>query len=79
MYGIGLGSAMPNADFGRQVFWSNEYNVLNDLILVVLLVAIPFAALSELVVDHPRLWEKLMRMHLFPSHWVTRRGETNCP
>jgi len=41
-----------------------------QVILVVLLVSIPFAALSELVVDHPRFWEKLMPRHWFPHHWV---------
>lgn len=29
------------------------------VILTVLLVAIPFAVLSELIVDHPRFWEAL--------------------
>ena len=30
---------------------------------MVLLVAIPFAMLSELVVDHPRFWEKIKLRH----------------
>lgn len=29
------------------------------VIWIVFLVALPFAVLSELVVDHPRFWEKL--------------------
>ena len=35
------------------------------VIWVVLLVALPFAFLSEVVVDHPRFWEKL---------WPERKG-----
>ena len=30
-----------------------------SVIWVVLLVAIPFAFISEIVVDHPRFWEKI--------------------
>lgn len=40
---------------------------------VVLLVSIPFAALSELVVDHPRFWELLLPRHWFPRHWIEPR------
>jgi len=39
-------------------------NVIIDakVVLTVLLVAIPFAVISELIVDHPRFWE-LLRLH----------------
>ncbi|MDZ7748668.1 MAG: hypothetical protein U5K43_07365 [Halofilum sp. (in: g-proteobacteria)] len=30
------------------------------VVFIVLAVAVPFAAVSELVVDHPRFWEVLM-------------------
>ncbi len=32
-----------------------------SVIWVVLLVAIPFAFISEIIVDHPRFWEKIFR------------------
>jgi len=44
-----------------------------QVILIVLAVAIPFAIVSELVVDHPRFWEVLMPRAWFPRHWVQRR------
>ena len=44
-----------------------------EVVLIVLAVAIPFAALSELVVDHPRFWEILMPRSWFPAHWIARR------
>ncbi|MDZ7737228.1 MAG: hypothetical protein U5P41_14935 [Gammaproteobacteria bacterium] len=47
------------------------------LILIVLTVAVPFAAISELVVDHPRFWEVLMPRSWFPPHWVTHNHKTN--
>jgi hypothetical protein len=42
------------------------------VIVLVLAVAVPFAALSELVVDHPRFWERLMPSTRFPAHWIHR-------
>lgn len=44
------------------------------VVLIVLAVAIPFAAISELIVDHPRFWEVLLPRHWFPPHWV-RKGD----
>jgi hypothetical protein len=32
-----------------------------DVIWVVLLVAIPFAFISEVVVDHPKFWDKFFK------------------
>lgn len=44
------------------------------VILIVLGVAIPFAAISELVVDHPRFWDVLMPRAWFPHHWLNRHA-----
>lgn len=43
------------------------------VVLIVLAVAVPFAALSELLVDHPRFWEVLLPRSWFPAHWIARR------
>ena len=45
------------------------------VIAIVLAVAVPFAIISELVVDHPRFWEVLMPRAWFPSHWVQRHRD----
>lgn len=34
-----------------------------NIVITVLLVAIPFAVVSELIVDHPRFWEVLRLRH----------------
>lgn len=44
------------------------------MLLIVLVVAIPFALLGELVVDHPAFWDKLMPRRWFPAHWTSHRG-----
>lgn len=33
-----------------------------DLFLIALVVVIPFAILTELVIDHPRFWSKILRL-----------------
>lgn len=57
--------------------YATDPEITPRVIIIVGLVAIPFAVLSELAVDHPRFWEKLMPLHWFPRHRVVRRGETN--
>lgn len=41
------------------IFFATDAAINFRVILVVLLVAIPFAFISEIVVDHPRFWEKV--------------------
>lgn len=43
------------------------------VVVIVLAVAVPFAAVSELVVDHPRFWEVLLPRRWFPHRWIERR------
>lgn len=47
------------------------------VVLIVLAVAVPFAIISELVVDHPRFWEVLMPKSWFPAHWVAHKQDNN--
>lgn len=57
---------------------ATDATIDSRVILIVLAVAVPFAALSELVVDHPRFWEVLMPRSWFPSHWVAHQhNKTN--
>jgi len=37
--------------------FATDAKITFHVVLIVLLVAIPFAMLSELLVDHPRFWE----------------------
>lgn len=46
-----------------------------ELIPIVLAVAVPFAALGELIVDHPRFREILLPRAWFPRHCVGRDRE----
>ncbi len=36
------------------------------------IVAIPFAFVSEIVVDHPNFWK-----HFLPKHWFVKENENN--
>jgi len=42
------------------IFFATDAEISWSVIWVVLLVAIPFAAISELIVDHPRFWEGIL-------------------
>ncbi|MFA5751168.1 MAG: hypothetical protein WCX79_03960 [Candidatus Paceibacterota bacterium] len=39
---------------------------------VAMVVAIPFAFISEIIVDHPNFWK-----HFLPSHWFIKEQEKN--
>ena len=52
---------------------ATDAEINRDVVLIVLAVAVPFAIVSELVVDHPRFWEVLMPRTWFPPRWVARR------
>lgn len=41
------------------IFFATETTINFRVFWIVLLVAVPFAFLSEVVVDHPRFWEKI--------------------
>jgi hypothetical protein len=42
------------------IFLATDAEINFKVIYVVLIVAFPFAFISELVVDHPRFWEKIL-------------------
>ncbi|PJE51285.1 MAG: hypothetical protein COV29_00820 [Candidatus Yanofskybacteria bacterium CG10_big_fil_rev_8_21_14_0_10_36_16] len=42
------------------IFFATDAEINLNVIWIVFLVAIPFAFLSEVIVDHPRFWEKLI-------------------
>jgi len=68
-----IGVAMGLIEDLLAIVLATDAELEPQVILIVLLVSIPFAALSELIVDHPRFWEKLMPRHWFPRHWVEPR------
>lgn len=39
------------------IFFATDAKITWHVVWIVLLVAIPFAIISELIVDHPRFWE----------------------
>ena len=39
---------------------STDATIDSRVILIVLAVAIPFAFISEIIVDHPRFWKKII-------------------
>ena len=43
------------------IMFATEASIEWKVIWVVVAVAIPFAYISEVVVDHPRFWEKIFR------------------
>lgn len=57
---IGLG--MGVVEDLLAIFLATDSEINWRVIYVVIAVAIPFAFISEVVVDHPRFWEKI-----FPS------------
>lgn len=65
-----IGVAMGLVEDLLAIVLATDAKLEPQVVLIVLLVSIPFAALSELIVDHPRFWEKLMPRHWFPVHWV---------
>ncbi len=68
-----IGVAMGLVEDLLAIMLATDAEIEPQVVLIVLLVAIPFAALSELLVDHPNFWEKLMPRHWFPRHWVEPR------
>lgn len=67
-----IGVAMGLLEDLLAVALATDASIDARVVLIVLIVALPFAVVSELVVDHPRFWERLMPRAWFPSHWVRR-------
>lgn len=42
------------------VMIATDAEITPQVILIVLAVAVPFAFISEIVVDHPRFWQKVL-------------------
>ena len=68
-----IGVAMGLVEDLLAIVLATDAEIEPQVVLIVLLVAIPFAALSELVVDHPNFWERLMPRRWFPKNWVVPR------
>lgn len=45
------------------VWFATGEAITPDIVLIVFLVALPFAFISAVVVDHPRFWAVLFRVH----------------
>lgn len=54
-----IGVAMGVLEDLIAIAFATEETINFQVIWIVLLVAIPFAFISEVVVDHPRFWEKI--------------------
>lgn len=54
-----IGLLMGMAEDLIAIAFATESTINPKIILVVFLVALPFAFISEVVVDHPRFWEKI--------------------
>jgi len=57
------------------VFFATGAQITFDVFWVVLAVAVPFAFLSEVVVDHPRFWELFFK----PHEEDMRKGDSSYP
>ena len=55
-----VGVVMGTVEDLIAVFAATDAEFDFRIIGIVLLVAIPFAFISEVIVDHPRFWEKLL-------------------
>ncbi len=48
------------------IVFATDAEVNFRVILVVFAVALPFAFISEIIVDHPRFWEKIFKKKSLP-------------
>lgn len=55
-----IGIVMGLAEDILAIFFATDAEITPQVIFVVLAVAIPFAFISEIVVDHPRFWQKVL-------------------
>lgn len=55
-----IGLVMGIAEDLLAVWFATDAHITPHIFLVVTLVALPFAFVSEIVVDHPRFWQKVL-------------------
>ena len=64
---LAIGVIMGTIEDLIAVAFATDAEINLGVIAVVFAVALPFAFLSEIVVDHPRFWEKLLPEKKKPS------------
>ena len=57
-----VGVAMGMAEDILAVKFATGEPITGQVVWIVLLIALPFAVISEYVVDHPRFWKTLFRI-----------------
>ncbi len=55
-----IGIIMGTAEDLLAILFATDAHIDARVFVVVILVALPFAFISEIVVDHPRFWEKVL-------------------
>lgn len=55
-----IGIIMGTAEDLLAILFATDAQIDARVFIVVILVALPFAFISEIVVDHPRFWEKVL-------------------
>lgn len=55
-----IGIVMGIAEDLLAIFFATDAHITPHIFIVVVLVALPFAFISEVVVDHPRFWQKVL-------------------
>ena len=57
---IVIGVAMGLLEDLLAIAFATDAEITPKVILFVLIVAVPFAFISEIIVDHPRFWQKIL-------------------
>jgi len=57
---IVIGIVMGLSEDILAIIFATDAEITPRIILIVLAVAVPFAFISEIVVDHPRFWQKVL-------------------
>ena len=70
-----IGIAMGLVEDMLGVWLATETPIDRDIVFIFLAVFVPFAAISELLVDNPYLWEVLLPRSVSPSHSLAGRPE----
>lgn len=58
-----IGVAMGVVEDVIAIMFATDAQIDWNVIWVVVAVAIPFAFISEVIVDHPRFWESIFKKH----------------
>lgn len=74
-----IGVVMGLAEDLLAVWLATDAPINLEVVLIVLAVALPFAVISELVVDQPRFWEVLLPRAWFPAHWTRHHRQDEPP